>query len=224
MKRAFTYTDQEGVRLNNRPSFPSIHPDSVLVAPIGDQWEDGCEEALHEMIIHTRTHVDCWMQEMPPIGFPLVNTGGMRDRAALMAKTYNFEWLYIVDNDILHRPDTLIRLIDRGMPVSLPYYTDPNTEEIVGNPKPDPDTGLQRMEWVTFSAMLFRTSVFNCPVKFGTDLCEVDFFLELWNYGHQPFMDTDTPVQLLTPPTKPGDLDWRTRWNRIESGYADRHS
>ena len=155
---------------------------------------------------------------------PMVDIAGMRDLVVKRAQDGGFEFVLFVDSDILPESHLLIDLLKHEAPIVVPYIIDPDgvdQKRMLGDPDLKPDTGVQSARWVCASFMLFRTSLFNCPgVTFKDgDIGDDLFWRNLWHYGHRPYVDTNHRLKMTKGPGRPGGLNWKDRWKRLEIMY-----
>ncbi len=204
---------------------PHAHPGSVLVASIGAMYDPGCWQRIVDMVMLTQAKgLKCWMEEILPMKSEadmLVDIGSMRDMAALRASNNGFEWVCFVDSDILPEPDALVKLMETGLPIVVPYIIEPGVGELLGDPKYKKGQGVRPMRWVCASMLLMRTNVFNCPnITFRFNHGDELFFQQLWHFGHRPYMHTDVEVKVTRPPQRAGGKTWDERWKALERNYG----
>jgi hypothetical protein len=218
-------TKGENEAASRRTSYPHSHPMSTFVAQIGANYDPGVWQKIIDMVVYTQQQgIQCWLEEIMPQhgGFPFVDIGGMRDSGVLRAQLAGFEYVCLVDSDILPEPDLLVRLLNRNVSIVGPHIIEPGVNETLGNPQWDVDSGLCPCRWICASMVLFRTSVFNCPnTSFSTGNDDDLFFQQLWKYGHQPYMDTDAQLAVTRPPQRSGARSWDERWERMKTGYSN---
>ena len=217
-------TQGEQFRADHRIAYPHAHPDSVFVAQIGANYDPGVWEAIVNMVLYTQQQgVQCWLEEIMPQqgGFPLVDIAGMRDAGVMRAQLAGFEYVCLVDSDILPEEDLLLKMLKHDAPVVAPYIIEPDSGgQVIGGPQWYLGQGLKPMRWICASFMLCRTSIFNCPntaFKTGTD--DDLFFQQLWKYGHKPYMDTDVELKVTRGPQRPAKYTWDERWANYQQAY-----
>ena len=100
-------------------TLPHIRPSSVLVAPMGNLWDEGAWWRLQDMLLVTaQAGHSVSLQEMRDASlFPSEAIRMMRWSASMMARDSGVEWLLMIDNDCLVEKDTLIRLLAHDRPV-----------------------------------------------------------------------------------------------------------
>ena len=191
------------------PRWTHIRPNSVLIAAMGYHWKQGSWQRVVDMMQHTIEQGSyVALQEIQDRCFePYDALGTMRNEAALSAVNEGFEWLLYVDNDVLPERDTLVRLLNWQLPILAPYVVEPGTGRRLFGPGWDPNSGLKPAKWCVLSMLLMRTSIFNCVgPRFWSDAVGADegyHFQTLWHYGHQPWIDTNTPLVVAGIPHYP---------------------
>jgi hypothetical protein len=219
-------TAGEAAIAQRESTWPHSQPHSTYVASIGANYDPGVWEKIVNMVLYTQQRgLKCWLDEIVPARggvLPTVDIGYMRDVAVRRALDSGFEYICFVDGDTLPEMDILAKMLEREVPISGPYMTDPDFNNIMlGAPLMEPGSGLQPAQWLAASFMLFRTSVFNCPgVGFNDGAGDELFFRNLWHYGHRPYIHTDVELKLVRGPTRGGAMTWKDRWKRLENLYA----
>ena len=217
-------TNGEQELANRRPAYAHSHPMSVFVAQIGANYDPGVWQKIIDMVVHTQKQgIQVWMEEIMPQhgGFPFVDIGGMRDSGVLRAQLAGFEYVCLIDSDVLPEPDLLVRLLNRNVSIVGPHIIEPESDETLGNPQWDKDNGLCPCRWICASMLLMRTSIFNCPnTAFKTGSDDDLFFQQLWKYGHQPYMDTEASLEVVRGPQRPGAKTWDERWDGMRERYS----
>jgi hypothetical protein len=147
--------------------------------------------------------------------------GTMRNEAAMMAQYEGFEWVLYVDNDVMPEKDYLIKLLERGYPIMVPYVTEPGTGKPLFGPAYSPNQGMQPAKWSVLSMIMFRTNVFSSfpPGGFWADAIGSDegfHFQKLWTVGHRPYIDTDLPLEVKGSPHYPLSSNRLTMVERME--------
>lgn len=115
-----------------RIRFPHIRPHSVCVFAIGCMWEPACWQKVVDMVAHTNKHgVCCWLNEIRDncVQIPYAALNTMKDTACMWAHDQGFEYIMLIDNDILPEPDLVLRLINWDMPIVVPYVRDKKDPE-----------------------------------------------------------------------------------------------
>ncbi len=202
-------TSQEALAGQKQERFyPShIRPDSILVASVGTHWRPGCWEKVVRMVQYTNEQgLCCWLEEIPDYctDLPYASLGVMQDAACLSAVNRGFEWLLLVDNDILPEPDLIMKLMKWGMPVVVPLIRDEERNLVVSGPPYPPNTGLRTVRWAALNCILIWTKVLNCFPNcspFLGAVSEPDFYNRLLHYGHKACQDTGVELKTATPPT-----------------------
>lgn len=190
-----------------------VRLNSTYVASIGTNWEADAWKRVVDMVEFTnRNGICCWMEEIPDhcINIPYQNINAMKNRACLNACNQGFEWILLVDNDVLPEPDMLLNLLRWGTPVVVPFIYDPNLKVTICGPKYEQNTGLKPLKWAVQSCMLIWTKVLNCfPNRqiWHDYMLEDEFSELLYHYGHIIYQDTNTRLELATYPTYHGQID-----------------
>ena len=216
---------------------PHIRPASILVAPIGNLWEEGAWWRLQDMLLHTAmAGHSVSLQEMRDVSlFSFEAIAMMRWSASMYARDGGMEWLLMVDNDVLLERDTLLRLLAHDRPVVFPMLEDlekrwPRIIAPLSNPDiQEPGHGLVGVRWAAMSCMLFNVKIFNVLTETawrGNDYV----FAQCLNYlGHRIYLDTDTVVKVVHGPTRHASKEYdeywddhRNMWNRLRNEDRDR--
>lgn len=204
-------------------SWPHIRPRSVLVASMSFHWKPGAWEKVVDMINHTQAAgYYVGLSEIQDRCFnPYDALGTMRNEAALVAHYEGFEWVLYIDNDVMPEKDYLIKLLERGYPIMVPYVVEPGTGKPLFGPAYSPNQGMQPAKWSVLSMIMFRTNVFSCfpPGGFWGDAIGSDegfHFQKLWAVGHRPYIDTDLPLEVKGAPHYPLSSNRLTMAERME--------
>ena len=197
------------------------YPQSILIAPIGNLWEEDCWWHLQNMMLHSAMQgYSISIQEMHDSSlFSNDAIGLMRWSASMMARDSGVEWLLMVDNDALLEKDTLVRLLAHDRPVVFPLLNDleqryPKEVAPLSNP-PDLEAGhgLVPVRWSAMSVMLFNVKIFNTldsHAWWGTDY----HFGQALNYlGHRIYVDTDTVVNVVRGPSRHSAKEYQEFWD-----------
>ena len=190
----------------------SIRPNSVLVAGIGCNWIEGAWEKVMDMVQHTNEQgICCWLVEMPDkcVTMPFGTINQMRNSACLYAHDFGFDWVLLLDNDVIPEKDMAIKLINNGLPVIVPYITDPVLNAPLAGPTYKPNTGVQPIRWAVLNCMLIWTKVLNCfpgCTPFIDMILEPEFFDKLLHYGHRAYQDTGVILSVPRRPAYTADL------------------
>ncbi len=191
----------------------TIRPNSVYVAAIGCHWSPGAWQKVVDMVHYTNEHgICCWLEEIPDlcVTMPYDAIGNLRDVACMQALDTGFEWVLIIDNDILPEPDMLAKLVSWGMPVVVPLLIDHERNCRLSAPVYPVNSGLRRAKWSALSCVLINTKVLNCfpnGTLFTTLITENEFTSKLSHYGHRIFIDTNTELMLAQNPSYSGGID-----------------
>jgi len=191
----------------------TIRPNSVYVAAIGCHWTPGAWQKVVDMVQYTGEHgICCWLVEFPDlcVTMPYDAIGNLRDSACLAALDAGFEWVLLIDNDVLPEPDMLVKLVNWGMPITVPLMIDHERNVTSSGPNYPVNSGLRRIKWSALSCVLIWTKVLNCfpnGTLFTSLQVEYEFFNKLLHYGHRAYIDTNTELKLASPPGYNGGLD-----------------
>jgi len=172
------------------------------------------------MFAYTQSQdINCWFNEIRDARttIPYTSLGAMIDHACMQAHDRGFEYVFVVQTDILPRKDLLLHLLKYELPIMVPIIIDPDSHRAVGGPPHEPNSGLKPMRWVPFPAMLIKTTVFNCCDDFfGAQPTEDMTWERFWHYGHRPWMDTDQVLEMASHATRYGNLtyDEQHEWLR----------
>lgn len=204
-------------------SFPHSRPGSVAIVTTGTMWRpgSGAWKAVMDMFYYTYMKgLACWFQEVrdPRSGIPYSHLGAMMDHGLLQSQDRGFQYTFLIQTDILPKPDLLIRLLSRELPILAPLIIDPLSGKGVGGPMNEPNQGLKRMRWIPFPCLLIENTVLNCVGhNVFTGLPSEDFMWHrLSHYGHRPWQDTDQVLEMATHATRHGNLtfDEQMEWFR----------
>lgn len=203
-------------------SRPHSRPGSVCVVPIGTMWQKNCWTAVVDMFMHTNQNgLTCWIQEVkdPRAGYPYEHLGAIIDHGMLQARNRGFEYVCVLNTDVLPEPDLLIKLLGAELPIIAPIILDPDTGKAVGAPNHEVNTGIKPMRWVPMSFLLIKATVLNC---FGVNVCtgtasEDMIWEKFWHYGHRPYLDTRHPLKMATHATRSGNLTMSERWEWLKT-------
>ena len=217
--------------------FPHIRPQSVLVAPIGNLWDEGGWWRLQDMMLHTaEAGHSISLQEFKDASlFSFEAIPMMRWSAAMMARDSGIEWLLMVDNDVWVEKDTLIRLLAHDRPVVFPFIEDMEKRlpriiaPLSGPDLLEPHKGLVPVRWAAMSCMLFNVKIFNVLSETawrGSDY----LFGQCLNYlGHRIYVDTDAIIRVTHGPTRHASKQYDEYWadhkkfqERLRTEFRDR--
>ena len=214
----------QGIKLLGRKAdyrYVHAYPQSILVAPIGNLWEEDCWWRLQDMMLQTTlAGYSVSIQEMLDGAiFSNDAIALMRWSAAMMARDAGIEWLLMVDNDALLKKDTLLRLLEHDRPIVFPLLNDLEKKypvEVAPLSAPlnlEPNTGLVPVRWSAMSVMLFNVKIFNAldsNAWWGTDY----HFGQALNYvGHRIYVDTDTVVDVVRGPSRHSAKQYDEFWS-----------
>lgn len=186
-----------------------VRPWSVLVAAMGNHWKPGCWQKVLDMVQYTNNQgFLCNLEEIMDRCFnPYDAMGAMRNEAVIRARQ-GYEYLMMVDNDVLPDPDTISRLMHWHVPIVAPYVIEPGVGRPLHGPVQARDQGLRQIRWCVLSMVLYRTTVFGSfpGGEFWNNAVGADegyHFQKLWDVGHNPWVDTTLLLPVYQAPTYP---------------------
>jgi hypothetical protein len=158
--------------------------------------------------------IRCTLEEMQDrCNQPYDALGTMRNEAWLKAAGGGYEFILYLDNDVLPREDTLVRLIRRQQPVIVPWIEEPPKPtgeplRILHGPVQQAFYGQHKIKWSVLSFMLWNVNVLRSfGGIFWSDAIGADegFHFQRLYYqtGIQPMIDTEVVVPIFQPPTYP---------------------
>ena len=205
-----TVQEQQLAMKQNERQWPHIRPHSVLIAAMGYHWAPTAWNKVIDMITETQKQgAYVALQEIQDRCLrPYDALGTMRNEAILQADSEGFEFLCYVDNDVLPKPDTLLRLLAWDMPIVAPLVLEPGTGKQLSGPAVQANSGLHPAKWAVLSMLLFRTAVLR-PYRgmFWSDAVGADegfHFQRLWaETGHRPYLDSNTQLVVAGEPLYP---------------------
>lgn len=217
---------------------PHVRPESILIAPIGNLWEENTWWRLQDAALAAARagHSISWHEQTDHSFFSWDAIPQMRWSSAMLARDSGVQWCLMVDNDALLEKDTILRLVAHDRPVVFPIIEDleqrlPELIAPLSMPRLERGKGLQPVVWSAMSCMLFNPKIFNVldPLAWrGSDY----HFAQALNYiGHRIYVDTDTVVKVVRGPTrhahKEYDEFWdghREMWDRLRNEERNRHA
>ena len=190
-------------------------PYSTLIVPIGEHWQPGGKEAVEAMARYARDEFKVDARIVPERDRcyqPYDALGSMRNMAYRRAMMMGYEFLMMVDNDILPPPHTLVQLLHWQVPIIAPKVVYPPGVPFgtLQTPLLDNDKGLVMVGSVVLSCVLFKTTVFlpwAVHDFWGNALGDDEeyHFTKFYMAGHMPFVDSDTQVLCQGAPHFPLD-------------------
>ena len=218
LHRAFA-TEQEKNEHNrrlDRQIYGHCSPNSVFVACMGPNWEQGCREAVEAMVNYAIAEkgANAAICEIPDLCYTWGDAiGTMRNMAYTEAIREGFEWILYLDNDVKPPKDSLVKMLGHdilAIVASRLRYWDGN-DYGMDVAKIAENSGLARVISCPLSFVLFRTAVFVpwYPAgNFWADAIGADeafHFGKLATIGHMPVIDTSVTVEVVKPPHFPLD-------------------
>jgi len=217
--------------------FPHLKPQSILITPIGNLWDEGAWWHLQDMLLHTaEAGHSVSLQEVSDASiFSFESIPMMRWQASMMARDGGVEWILMVDNDVLLGKDTLTRLLAHDRPIVFPFLEDleKRLPRIIA-PLSAPDLletgkGLVPVRWAAMSCMLFNVKIFNVLPETAWRASDYLFAQCLNFIGHRIYVDTDTVVKITHGPTRHASKHYDEYWedhrkmrDRLRSEWRDR--
>ncbi|MBU1349391.1 hypothetical protein KJ781_04965 [Patescibacteria group bacterium] len=223
--RHFSTKEQaERYKLKGLYKTPSLSPDSICIYSIGYNWIPGAWQKVVDMVDYTiKQNICCWLMEHRDFCVRLPGTEvvqEIRDCGCQFALDRGFEWVMLVENDIMPEPDLALRLIKWDMPVVVPYMRDKQMDRVLSNPQYKPNNGLRRIQWSVLSCILIDTKILNCfprGMPFGGTSSEPLFFNRLFHYGIRAYQDTDIELEVPRSPSYMGELkNLNEMWNLMK--------
>ena len=133
----WTPNDRDAAILEERDrnGFPRrAAPNSVLIASLGANWEPGCRDAVVTMANET-ANKGYWVSlyQVPDLCYqPYDALGTMRNTAYVKALIQGWEYLLLLNNDVVPQPDTLLRLMNRHLPIVAPAIRYRDEDTLIG--------------------------------------------------------------------------------------------
>lgn len=127
-----TAVERDRAKRGARIRFPHIRPYSVCVFAIGSNWEPTAWQKVVDMVAHTnKKGVLCWLAEIRDncVQLPYAAINTMKDAGCMWVHDMGFEYIMLIDNDILPEPDLVLRLLNWDMPVVVPYIREKKKPE-----------------------------------------------------------------------------------------------
>ncbi len=214
-----------------RYRLPHLSFNSVLITVIGNEYHEGAWWRLQDMMRYTEeAGYEVALEEVDDASMmPSDAIGIMRACAAMLALDAGVEWCFMVDCDALLEKDTLVKLIERDLPVCYPFidvlYDDyPWGPTMAPRMKPDIGMGVQPVIWSCMSVMLFNTKVFNCLDAYSWHGHDLHFAQCLAHYGHRIMVDMETVVKVTRGPGRTPSKEWDELWSDMESAHRNRQT
>ena len=167
-----------------------------------------CAEVYSEMMGPCHVAGQPNITVLPPLGL-----GAMHNFLIMKACEAKFDYLLFLHNDVLMEdPGTLVKLVQRGKPMIIPYFDQseiPGIDKIgphkIAEPMFTKDQGVLQIKWTIPACLLFNTMVF--AVAGERPYSESMFYNQdefdcLWfqRHGITIWQDTDTKIKLLRGP------------------------
>jgi len=195
--------------VDGRRAEKSSNP-SVLVACIGDAFMEGVKEAAIESLeeygrmssASLELFVLPSLTVMPPLGL-----GCMRNFMVRRAALLGYDYLMLLDNDIMLTKDTISQLVTAGKDYITPWhdqtpYKGSNPFEPLTEPMYQRGQGIRLLQWTVPYCALIRTSVF-ARTGYAPFTGSMIYHEDCYNSAHfrcngiDIWQDTDCIVQLL---------------------------
>jgi hypothetical protein len=210
--RAIRYSQSEGEKMvqekRSGDFWSHARPNSILVCGMANHWKPGSWEKVMDMVQYTNDQglYVAFEEVMDRCFNPYDSLGAMRNEC-IMKALQGYEYLLYVDNDVQPEKETLLRLVNRQLPLVSPMVFEPATGKPLHGPEQKPYTGLQPVRWNVLTMMLWHTGIFRSTgPEFWNDSIGADegyHFQKLWGYGFRPYMDTDIVLKVFDNPTYP---------------------
>lgn len=184
---------------------------SLMVAPIGNAFMPGTRESLEAAAVaYGKAGGQCKVEVQPNLTvIPPLGLGDMRNFAIEKAVINGFDYLMIIDNDVLvDAPDTFIKLVGRSKQYLTPWFDQSpiGRNILIQDPMYNTGQGLLKLNWTVPYCNLFQVQMFRQLQWFrpftGAAVYQEDEFnsLHFRCRGVDIWQDTDTPVKLLRGP------------------------
>ena len=212
--------------------WPHSSPGSVYVVAVGNRWKKDnkkgidCEVLVRNMCTYTQERgYKVGFEEVPVwFGmFPNPAVAAARESGYLHAKSAGLEYTLFIDNDIMPEPNLLVDLLDFNVPMITPMVIDTKSENMIGGPQREKNSGVYNQKWASMSFLLVKTALLDLPgVKFVETDTEGLFYQRFAVWGHTVHIDTASVLHTFTPPTRPDSMTYderelmnRERYNHI---------
>lgn len=193
----------------------SRHP-ALFLACIGNTFMDGVREAAEAATVAFANATGgmgiMWVQPNLTVISPL-GLGDMRNFMVERACLGGFDWIALLDNDVVLETDTMTRLAAHSRDFVVPFFDQSalGAAYKLTHPVDEPRLnvqyaqGLRELAWTVPYCNLIRTSVFQKigyrPFTGSMIYCEDEFnSMHFLCHGVRIWQDTDTVVKLLRPP------------------------
>lgn len=202
----------------NNKGWPHVRPFSCFVGAIGNHWKPGSWARTVDMVQHCNEQgMFVRLDEIQDrCSKPYDALGVMRNEVIMRAEAGGYEYVCMVDNDVLPAHDTLLRMLRRmflnQVTALAPYVLEPGTSRPLHGPVCDQFVGIRPVRWNVLSMIVFKTSVFRGfpPGSFWDNPLGADegyHYQKLYNMGHTPFIDTDVMLPVYQAPHYPLTID-----------------
>jgi hypothetical protein len=210
-------------------------PRSVLVGAVGNSWKEDSKgwARVTEMCEYAKNEFSAvvLLQEFQDRCFePYDALGTMRNEIMTHAIAGGFEFVMMIDNDVMPTEDTLVRLMMHDEPIIAPYVEEPIDPEnpagprrVLHGPFREPHQGTYKVKWHVLSMVLYKT-VFAASL--GTDFWQDSIggdegyhYAKMYaQSGVQPRVDSDIVLKVggkpLYPLTVKKSDQYEEEWQR----------
>lgn len=192
---------------------PRTEAPSVLLACIGDAFMPGVKEAAFAAVeaYGAVTHGAYELFLLPNLTvIPPLGLGAMRNFMVRRAHLLGYDYLMLLDNDVVLSPDTITRLVAHGKPYITPWYDQTpfvgnDKFVIVNDPMYQAKQGLRVLKWTVPYCNLIRRDLFSVG-DFAPFTESMIYHEDCYNSsrfrcrGYDIWQDTDIVVKLLRGP------------------------
>lgn len=193
-------------------------PFSCYMAAIGNHWKPRSWAKVVDMVQYANEHgmYVVFEEVQDRCQEPYDALGVMRNEVLTKAEYGGYEYVVMVDNDILPAPDTLFRMLRKmwanNVSACAPLVYEPGTGRPLHGPVAEPYSGLQPVRWNVLSMLLFKTTAFRSFPQGGfwhdpRGADEGFHYQKLYGAGIHPMIDTEVIVDVYHGPTYPLTVD-----------------
>ncbi len=197
-------TEVQQVRLNKK--LPSL-----MIVAIGNAFLPGVQEGLEQAAIaYGKAGGQCKFTVQPNLTvIPPLGLGAMRNFQVMKAVQEGFDYLAIVDNDVLvDDPETFIKLVGRARQYLTPWFDQSpiGRNVLISDPMYSRGQGVLKLAWTVPYLNLFQVSMFRQIGIYRPFTESMIYQEDAFNsrffqcHGVDIWQDTDTAVKLLRGP------------------------
>lgn len=183
----------------------------LMIGCVGDQFLPGVKESIAESAETCQRHrTEVAIKVQPPITImPFFGLATMRNRLCMTALEENFDYLCLLDNDILLSDRLALSVLtSQPNPVVVPWLFQEFPKQVkLSEPEfRDTDSGFNEIQWQVFSCIVlsrpFLEYFHGRPFQETFCYCEEETTFMRWRLGGwKAYQKTDQRVTLLRPPT-----------------------